>query len=164
MKTRLIILTICLAFLGLNVQATKNKDAALITGKTLSEFGSYSINKSEVPMLLDGEEVKTYELVYENADHTVRIGVLPEKNCTSFILKSDIFEIKYMCNKGIFGVKKMDKKFMDITKSMNDAVMDKVSYYAQRVITQKPKTEAEFLGLIACYFPGLINSDYKESF
>ena len=163
MKARIFITALFLTFLCLGVQA-KVKDAKAITGSTLSEFGKYSIEMSEAPMKLDGKEVKTYELVYENTDRTVQIGVLPERNCTSFILKTDLFEIEYVCNKGVFGVKKIDKEYAKISKDMNEAVLDKVGYYAQRVITQNPKTEEELLGLIACYFPGLIKDDYRTKF
>jgi len=163
MKARIIITALFLTFLCLGVQAKVN-DAKAITGSSLSEFGKYSIEMSEVPMKLNNEEVKTYELVYENTNRTIQVGVLPERNCTNFILKTDMFEVEYVCNKGVFGVKKIDKGYANISKEMNEAVLDKVGYYAQRVITQNPKTEEELLGLIACYFPRLIKDNYKGKF
>ena len=39
-----------------------------------------------------------------------------------------------------------------------------VSYYAQRVICQNMKSDDELLGLIACYFPSLVNEEYQASF
>ena len=47
---------------------------------------------------------------------------------------------------------------------MNEAVLDKEGYFTQRVISQKPKTEGELLGLIACYFPNLIKDEYQGTF
>ncbi len=167
MKTKFFIITLCLAVACLGVDAknkSKTKTAKAITGKSLSNFGEYSISKSGQAMVIKGEELKTYELAYENTDNTVQIGVIPEKNCTNFILKTDKFEIEYVCNKGVFGVKKIRKAYMDIPKDMNEAVLDKVGYYSQRVITQNPKTEEELLGLIACYFPSLIKDQYKKTF
>jgi len=153
----------CLVFGVVNLQA-KVKDAKALTGSSLSEFGKYTIESSEAPMQIDGKELKTFELVYENTDRTVQIGVLPEKNCTNFILKTDLFEVEYVCTKSYFGVKKIDRDFASISKDMNEVVLDKVGYFSQKVITQNPKTEDELLGLIACYFPDLIKDEYKMKF
>jgi hypothetical protein len=163
MKTKILIITICLTIVSFGIQA-RVKDAKAITGMSLSEFGKYSIEMTDAPMKIKGMELKTYELVYENANRSVQIGVLPESNCTNFILKTDLFEIEYVCNKGTFGVKKMNRDYANIAKDMNEAVLDKVGYFSQRVITQNPKTEEELLGLIACYFPNLIKDEYKAKF
>ncbi|MBN1821839.1 MAG: hypothetical protein JXR31_14690 [Prolixibacteraceae bacterium] len=163
MKARIFFTVLFFTVFCLGVQA-KVKDAKAITGSSLSAFGKYSVELSDIPMKLDGKEVKTYELTYENAERSVMIGVLPERNCTNFILKTDMFEIEYVCNKGIFGVKKIQKEYANISKDVNEAVLDKVGYYAQRVITQNPKTEEELLGLIACYFPALVKDDYQAKF
>lgn len=163
MKTKILVITGCLILSGLTGQA-KVKDARAITGNSLSDFGKYSIEMAETPMILNGEEVKTYELVYENTNRAVQVGVVQEKNCTSFILKTDLFEIEYVCKKNVFGVKKIEKKYAGIGSPENDAVLNRVGYFSQRVITQNPKTETELLGLIACYFPGLINDTYRVKF
>ena len=168
MKTKVFIMTICLALAFMSAEANKTKmkakAATSISGKSLSDFGDYTISKCDHPMVIDGEEVKTYELAYSNLDTKVQIGVVQEKKCTSFILKSEIFEVEYACHKGVFGVKKIRKEFREIPKDMNEAVLDKEGYYSQRVISQKPKTEGELLGLIACYFPNLINDQYQGTF
>jgi hypothetical protein len=163
MKTKFFILMVCLTVASLGIQA-KVKDAKAITGKSLSEFGKYSVQMSDTPMKINGQELKTYELSYENTDHSVQIGVLPQENCTNFILKTNLFEVEYVCNKGVFGVKKINRDYASISKDMNEAVLNRVGYYAQRVISQNPKSEDELLGLIACYFPDLIKDEYKTKF
>ena len=70
----------------------------------------------------------------------------------------------YQCQKHVFGVKKIDKKYQTLPSDANNEKLNKVSYYAQRVICQNPKSEDELLGLIACYFPHLINEEYQASF
>jgi hypothetical protein len=72
--------------------------------------------------------------------------------------------MQYSCSKGVFGVKKMEKRFQEIPKDEVDAMLNKVNFYAQRVICQNQKSEDELLGLIACYFPKLINEEYQASF
>lgn len=163
MKTRLLILTICVALLSLGASANL-RDGKALTGNSLSEFGKYTILKSNAPMVLNNQVVDTYELMYENTNHPIRIGVFCEEECTSFVIRSDEFEVEYKCNKGIFGVKKIEKQFQVLTEKANNSKLNKVSYYAQRVICQNPKTENELLGLIACYFPSLVNEEYQASF
>ncbi len=172
MKIKLFIMTICLALVLMNAEASKTKTktkvhtnyASTITGKSLSDFGDYKVAKCNNPLVLDGVELKTYQLEYSNSEQDIRIGVIPEKKCTSFILKAKTFEVEYVCKNGVFGVKKIRKAYQEIPKDMNEAVLDKEGYFTQRVISQKPKTEGELLGLIACYFPNLIKDEYQGTF
>lgn len=163
MKVRLIILTICVALLSVGASA-KIKDGKAMTGNSLTDFGKYTIVNSDNPIVFEGEVLRTYELTYENTNQPIQIGVLCEKKCTSFIVRSDEFEIEYVCNKGVFGVKKMEQRFQELPKEANEAKLNKVSYYSQRVICQKQKSEDELLGLIACYFPNLVNEEYQAGF
>ncbi|MBN1986754.1 MAG: hypothetical protein JW761_10650 [Prolixibacteraceae bacterium] len=163
MKTRVLILTVCVALLSLGVNA-KIRDGKALTGNSLTEFGKYTIVNSDVPMVLDNKMVPTYNLMYDDVNSPIRIGVLKDKDCTSFIIRSDEFEVMYQCQKHVFGVKKIDKKYQTLPADANNEKMDKVGYYAQRVICQNPKSEDELLGLIACYFPHLINEEYQASF
>lgn len=163
MKTRLIILTVCVALLSMGANA-KIKDGKALSGNSLTDFGKYTIENSDVPMVVNDQVLKTYDLTYERTNDIVQIGLFKEKDCTTYIVRSDEFEISYTCNKGVFGVKKMDKKFQTIPKEEMDAKLDKVGYYAQRVICQNKKSEEELLGLIACYFPNLVNEEYQASF
>lgn len=163
MKTKLFILTICVSILSLGATA-KIKDGKAMTGNSLTEFGKYTVMNSEAPMVVNNKVLKTYDLTYENTDNTIRIGLVKEKNCTTFIVRSDEFEIEYTCNKGVFGVKKMEPKYQELPKEEMEMKLDKVGYYSQRVICQNKKTEDELLGLIACYFPNLINEEYQAGF
>ncbi|HKI88046.1 MAG TPA: hypothetical protein VKA38_03395 [Draconibacterium sp.] len=163
MKTRIILFTICLALLSVGASA-KIKDGKALTGNSLTDFGKYTIVNSDNPMVADGVVLETYDLTYENTNNPIRIGVLCEKKCTNFIVRSDEFEVQYMCNKGVFGVKKIDKKYQQLPNESNLAKLNKVSYYSQRVICCNPKTQDELLGLIACYFPNLVNEEYQANF
>lgn len=140
------------------------KDGKAMTGNSLTEFGKYTVvNADHAPMVVNDQVVKTYELTYENANHPVRIGVLDDKkeDCKIFIVRTDEFEVQYTCRKGVFGVKKMEKQYQEIPKEEIDMKLNRVSYFAQRVICQNKKSEDELLGLIACYFPSLVNEEYQ---
>jgi hypothetical protein len=163
MKTRLFILTICVALASLGASA-KIKDAKALTGNSLTEFGKYTIVASDEPMVINNEAVKTYDLKYENTINQVRVGLVQEEQCTIFVVRTDDFEIQYSCNKGVFGVRKIESRFQTLPKEVLDAKLDRVNYFSQRVICTNKKSEEELLGLIACYFPKLVNEDYQASF
>jgi len=164
MKTKLFIITICMAIISLGASASKIKDGKALSGNSLTDFGKYTIVKSEAPMLVDNKVLETYDLSYERTSEPIRIGLVEEKNCTTFIVRSDEFEMAYTCNKGVFGVKKLEKQHQELPKEEIDAKLNKVSYYSQRVICQNKKSNDELLGLIACYFPSLVNEEYQANF
>lgn len=163
MKTKLFILTICVALVSLGASA-KIKDGKALTGNSLTEFGKYTIVVSDAPMVVNNEVVKTYDLMYENTVNPVRVGLVQEEQCTTFVVRTDEFEIQYSCNKGVFGVKKIESRFQTLPKEEMDAKLNRVSYFAQRVICTNKKSEDELLGLIACYFPALVNEEYQANF
>lgn len=163
MKTKLFILTICVAVLSLGASAN-TKDSKALTGNSLTEFGKYTIMAADEPMVINDEEVKTFDLTYENASNPVKIGVVKTEKCMVYLVRSDEFEVEYTCNKGVFGVKKIESKYQTLPKEEIDAKLDRVNYFAQRVICTNKKSEEELLGLIACYFPSLVNEDYQASF
>ena len=163
MKTKLFILTICMALVGLGVSA-KTNDTKTLTGNSLTEFGKYAITESDAPMVINNEVVKTYDLSYENTSSPVRVGVVKDDKCMVYIVRTDDFEIQYSCNKGVFGVKKIESQYQTLPKEEMDAKLDRVNYLSQRVICTNKKSEEELLGLIACYFPALVNEEYQANF
>lgn len=162
MKTKLVLLAVCVAILSMGATA-KIKDGKAMTGNSLTEFGKYTIVKSNNPMVYENEALKTFELTYENTSNPIMVGVLleDELKCKTFIVRSDEFEIQYTCNNGVFGVKKIEKRFQELPKAEMDLKLNKVSYYSQRVICQNKKSEDDYLGLIACYFPDLVNEEFQ---
>ncbi|MFW6245998.1 MAG: hypothetical protein ACOC13_00970 [Tangfeifania sp.] len=164
MKAKFFLLSLCVLFLSVGVSA-KVKDAKALTGNSLTNFGKYTIVQSDAPMVVDDQVIKTFDLTYENTSAPIRIGVLEEKkNCTTFLLRSDEFEIQYSCNKNVFGVKRMDKEYCELPDEATSSKLNKVSFYSQRVICRNQKTRDELLGLIACYFPNLVNEQYQANF
>ncbi|MCF6357130.1 MAG: hypothetical protein L3J54_04925 [Draconibacterium sp.] len=163
MKTKLWILTICLAIISVSASAGDIKNGQELKGTSLTDFGNYTISHADVPMVINNIIVETYDLNYSNNSCNVRIGLIKEKKCTTFIVRTDDFEIEYTCNQGVFGVKKIEKKYQQFPKETNDCKLDRVGYLAQQVICQNKKSEDELLGLIACYFPNLVKEEYQAS-
>jgi len=159
MKTKLAFLTFGLLLVCFTTMA-KEKSTSLISGQSLTELGQYSINTSSEALQIGGETLKTYELSYSNSDSPILIGVKKTKKCMNFIIHTDNFEVEYVCNKHVFGVKRISKEYQTVNSEVINEMMDNAQFYTQRIISQYPKTEEELLGLIACYFPSLIKEDY----
>jgi hypothetical protein len=159
MKTKVGTLMIWLLLVSLFATA-KEKGTSLISGQSLTELGQYSIRTSTEAMTVGNEMLKTYELNYTNSDSPVLIGVKKTKKCMNFIVRTDNFEIEYVCNKNVFGVKRIDKENQTVSSAVINEMLDNAEFYSQRVISQYPKSEDELLGLIACYFPSLIKEDH----
>lgn len=158
MKTKLGVLTMGLLLVCLFTSA-KEKGNALLSGQSMTELGSYTIQESAKALTIGDEALKTYELSYNNSDSPVLIGVKKTKKCMNFIVRTDNFEVEYVCNNHVFGVKRINKEYQTISTDAINAMLDNSDYFRQRVISQNPKNEAELLGLIACYFPSLIKDD-----
>ncbi len=163
MKTKLFLFSICAMLISLGSSA-KLRDGKALTGNSLTSFGKYTIVKSDEPMTVKDQAIQTFDLMYENTTKPVKVGVIPEKGCTTFIVRSEEFEIEYACNKGVFGVKKIEKKYQVLPKEANEAKLNKAGYFSQRVISQNKKSQDELLSLIACYFPNLVNEEYHANF
>jgi len=158
MKTKLGILTTFLLLVCF-VATAKEKGTAVISGQSLTELGAYSIANSTEALTIDGQALKTYELTYSNTDSPVLIGIQKTKKCMNFIVRTDNFEVEYVCKNHVFGVKRINKDYQTISTKVINEMMDNADFYSQRIISQYPKTEEELLGLIACYFPSLVKDE-----
>jgi len=150
---------LCLLLVGFTSTA-KTKEASLLNGQSLTELGDYQISQSSNALAIGNETLKTYELTYSNSDSPILIGVKKTKKCMDFIVRAKNFEVEYVCNNHVFGVKRINKDYQTVPTATINKMMDNADFYTQRVISQNPKTEEELLALIACYFPSLIKDDF----
>ena len=160
MKTKLAILTFGLLLVSLFAVA-KERGTTVVSGQSLTELGQYTVSLSPEAIIIGNEVLNTYQLVYSESDSPVLIGVKRTKKCMNFIVRTEDFEIEYICNKNVFGVKKVNEEYREVDLATVNAMLDNSQYYAQRVISQTPKNEEELLGLIACYFPLLIKEQFR---
>jgi len=158
MKTKFGILTMSLLLVCLLTTA-KGTGTSLLSGQSLTELGQYTIHTSADALKIGDETLKTYELSYDNSDSPILIGVKKTKKCMNFIVRTDNFEVEYVCKQHVFGVKRINKAYQTVASDVINEMMDNADFYTQRIISQNPKTEEELLGLIACYFPSLIKND-----
>jgi hypothetical protein len=160
MKTRIGFFALCLMLVGFTSTA-KTKESSLLNGQSLTGLGDYQISQSLKAITIGNEPIETYELTYSNSHSQVLIGVKKTKKCTDFIVRAKNFEVEYVCNKHVFGVKRINKDYQTVPTATINKRLDNADFYTQRVISQNPKTEEELLGLIACYFPLLVKDDFQ---
>jgi len=128
-----------------------------IVGESNTPFGKYSIDVTTEIVTYKGQELESYRLCYDNCKSEILIGVQKLEGCKSFVVSLDDLQIVYTCKNGVFGVSKKPKQK---STSMNvNETLNAQQFAFQKKITNKPKTEAELLGLIACYYPVLIKSE-----
>lgn len=165
MKTKLVLFSICIAIVSMGATA-KVKDSQIITGNSFTEFGQYTIVNAETPMVYNDQVLKTYVLTYENTNKPITIALLCENKlkCKTFIVRTNEFEVEYTCKNNVFGVKKIEKRFQKLPSDEMHLKLNHINYYSQRIICKNKNSEDELLGLIACYFPNLVNEQYHASF
>lgn len=133
-------------------------------GKTYCCLGNYVVDNAIDPIYVDGKALKTFIVSYENSDLNVMIGIdKSDRKCTRFIVLSDELEIQYQCNGKYFGVKRLDREYLNDGLSTSDLSLDRSAYFHQKVITQRKKSDIEYVKLISVYFPKLVK-DYEKVF
>jgi hypothetical protein len=127
-------------------------------GKTYSALGDYKIEMADNPVVLSGEELKTYVISYQNSPMEVKVVIRKGKNCKNYLVLSDKLSVQYVCNENYFGVEKLDKSLAKEGYVTSDEAMNRSEYFHQKVIAPGKRGEIENAHLIASFFPMLINN------
>jgi len=129
-------------------------------GNTNSERGSYTIHKIAGFEMIKGDPLRAYEIWYENSCDSLIVAIDDSRrDITRFLVISDSLVIEYICKDRFFGASLVDERFREEGLSTETVNLDKREYYHQKLITQKAKTETEYLKLISVYFPRLLRGD-----
>jgi hypothetical protein len=128
-------------------------------GKTYSALGDYKIEIADNPVIINGDEFKSFVITYQNTPLEVKVAVRKDHGCKKYIVLSDKLCVEYVCNEDYFGVQRLDKSFEKDGYRTSDANLDKNEYFHQKVLTSGPSTDLDNTRLIASYFPLLIKSN-----
>lgn len=126
------------------------------TGKTWSLLGDYRIEVAGTPVNIDGKELQTFVITYDNSDSKITVAVDKQKKCNKFIVMSDKLSVQYVCTGTYFGVEKLAKDYTFLGCKTSDDDMNRSAYLSQKVITREAASPLENTKLIACYFPALV--------
>jgi hypothetical protein len=127
-------------------------------GKTFSALGDYRIELADNPVIINGDEIKSFVISYQNTPLEVRVAIRKEKDCIKYIVLSDKLCVQYVCNANYFGVERLDKSFEKDGYTTSDTFLDRNEYFHQKVLTSGPSSEIDNTRLIASYFPLLLKN------
>jgi len=128
----------------------------IIRGESHTPFGTFTIEASDKPVTVAGEELKCYLISYENSPLQVKVLIDKEKKCKNYVVVSDDLSVMYTCNGMYFGVNKLGKKYAEAGLGTSEEKLDRLDYFHQKVIRQGDAAEFDAMSLIASYFPELI--------
>lgn len=154
MKRIVIILAMLVASVA--VLATNSNETKL-QGESNTEFGAYTLTKSDAATVMNNVAYQTWTLKYSNSPDEYCILYAPglEGNCC-FIVRCDDFEVQYSKDENGFGACLVDTEMRKLSKREVLNKIDKVRLSSQERLTSKEKTVDEYLMLMACYIPQLI--------
>jgi len=127
-------------------------------GPTYTALGNYTIETTENPVPVNGEDCKAFVIRYENTPMEVTVAICKDRKCKKYVVLSDKLSVQYVCNDSYFGVEKLDKAFEKDGYKTSDSDLNRGEYFHQKVITPGKKSELEATQLIAAYFPMLLNT------
>ncbi|NLE35375.1 MAG: hypothetical protein GX622_09750 [Bacteroidales bacterium] len=128
----------------------------IIRGNSNTPFGTFTIEVSDKPVMIAGEELKCYLINYENYPLQVKVIVDKEKKCKNYVVVSDELSVMYTCNGKFMGVNMLDKKYSNAGLGTPTDKLDRGDYFHQKVITQGTPAEFDAMMLIASFYPELI--------
>jgi hypothetical protein len=127
-------------------------------GQSNTSFGDYKIIALDEHMTLNGRVLDKYLISYDKADRKIIVVVDKQKKCKKYYVLSGQLAVQYECNGTYFGIKKLDKEFVEKGFSTALDQLNKKEFYSQRVLISGQSATLDHLSLIAVYYPGL----YKD--
>lgn len=154
---------ISLTVMILVISFTSMAGNILTKGNTNCTLGSFKVEKTIDQLVVNGVTLETYVISYENSEKKVKLAVQDDGKNKIFLVSSDDLDILYVCKSNFFGVEKPGKKFKKDGYVTDDTVLNRREYFNQKVITRSASSVKKCAGLIAVYYPQLIQ-DFEIAF
>jgi len=151
---RILVGTLLVFAVGLSANARK----FVAEGKTHTAFGKYKIEMADLPVTLMGKELEAFIISWENSNQEITVAFDKNRNGMNYYVLSDILSVQYVCNGSYFGVEKLDKSLEKEGFKTSDAMLNRIEYFHQKVITTGSRCDLENSKLIAAYYPMLLNN------
>lgn len=148
---RIAAVTLSLMFVSTLLFADGEASEVYLSGTTNTAAGDFVVTGTDDVYFYQGDEYKVYNVYYDNPQHNMKIAVINESNCKSFIAYTDSYWFRYNCTRDGFGV----RKAMFRSPSIRDS-FDANEYHDQSILVKSRKIEKDqAVGLIAAYLPKL---------
>ncbi|MCK4998110.1 MAG: hypothetical protein KAS23_01195 [Anaerohalosphaera sp.] len=140
-----------LMFVSTAVFADGEASEVYLSGTTNTAAGEFVVTGTDDVYHFQGNEYKVYNVYYDNPQHNMKIAVLDEGNCKSYIAYTDNYWFRYDCTREGFGV----RKAMFSSAPIRDS-FDAREFRDQTILVKQRKIEKDqAVGLIAAYLPKL---------
>jgi len=144
-------LTLALLFVSVAVFADGETSEVYLSGSTNTAAGDYVVTGTDDVYHFQGEEYNVFNVYYDDPSHNMKIAVLDEDNCKSYIAYANGYWFMYNCTKDGFGVRKSMFKSANIRDGF-----DANAFHDQTILVKSKKIEKDqAVGLIAAYLPKL---------
>ena len=140
---------------------TASAITSVTRGNTNSSLGTYTIEKADMLEMIQGKALRTYTVKYENTEDSLLVVVDDSREELNFLVISDNLMIEYNCENNLFGANIVGEYFENEGYFTQRENLDRKQYFHQKLITQNPKSETEYISLISVYFPKLIMNTKK---
>ena len=143
--------TLAFMFVSTAVFADGEASEVYLSGTTNTAAGDFVVTGTDDVYHFQGDEYKVYNVYYDNPRHNMKIAVLKDGACKSYIAFTKNYWFRYNCTRDGFGVRKA---------MFNSAVIrdgfDAEEYRNQTILVKSRKIEKDqAVGLIAAYLPRL---------
>ena len=144
-------LTLALLFVSVAVFADGETTEVYLSGSTNTAAGDYVVTGTDDVYHFQGDEYTVYNVYYDDPSHNMKIAVLDDDNCKSYIAYANGYWFMYNCTKDGFGVRKSMFKSANIRDGF-----DAEEFHDQTILVKSRKIEKDqAVGLIAAYLPKL---------
>jgi hypothetical protein len=133
---------------------------SFLEGESNTTFGKYTLTASDQIVVIDNVAYQTWKLNYENSSEEYCVFYAPGANgkCCFVVRCGNDFEVQYSKDEKGFGVSLVDPSMRTMNKKEVMKAIDYDNFTRQMLLTSKEKSVEEYLGLLACYMPQLIES------
>jgi hypothetical protein len=122
-----------------------------LSGTTNTAAGDFVVTGTNDVYYYQGNEYQVYNVYYDNPQHNMKIAVLDEGTCKSYIAFTKNYWFRYDCTRDGFGV----RKSMFNSATIRDS-FDAKEFHNQSVLVKTRKIEKDqAVSLIAAYLPKL---------
>ena len=143
--------TLALLFVSTALFADGEASEVYVSGTTNTAAGDFVVTGTDDVYHFQGEEYKVYNVYYDNPKHNMKIAVLDQGDCKSYIAFTSNYWFRYNCTKDGFGV----RKAMFNSPTSRDAFSAE-AFQEQTILVKTRKIEKDqAVGLIAAYLPKL---------
>jgi hypothetical protein len=134
-----------------------NEKAVITEGNSHTILGDYKIAELESETVRK-ETIRKFEVTYSNSERPIVIYLHESPKCREYVVRSHAMEIMYVCRKSHFGARKVLAKYAQYPEQTNDMFLSNQSLEYQTKISEGDLSIDKALGLIACYYPELLQN------